>query len=465
MAEVELVIRAERVLIDGEERAASVAVNDGVIVAIAAIEAPWEAATEVSLDEYQVLIPGVVDSHVHVNEPGRAHWEGFATATRAAAAGGVTTFIDMPLHGKPATTTPDALRLKRSIAAKWARVNVGFWGGAVPASLGHLSEMHERGVFGFKAYLAPSGVDDFPYLNKKMLRRALAEIAEFDGLLIVHAEDPWKIHDGARPGPDYAIYEASRPPAAETTAISVVIDGMRETGARVHILHLSSAEALPFIRAAKAEGLPLTVETCPHYLTFDAAHIADGATQFKCCPPIRSEENREALWEALADGTIDFVVSGHSPATVDLKFAGDGDFGQAWGGIAGLEVSLPAVWTGANVRGHSLADVVRWMSSSPARWLGLASKGAIRIGADADLVAFAPEDERVIDAAELLHRNKVSAFDGSVLMGEARATWVGGVQVHGEGAEPIAEGGSPIGKLLTRPWRSAPTVNSLPRPL
>ncbi|NTV39048.1 MAG: allantoinase AllB [Demequinaceae bacterium] len=452
MTEVQLVIRAQRALIDGGERPASVAVADGVVVGIGHPDAPWDAATEVTLDVEQVLIPGIVDTHVHVNEPGRAHWEGFSTATRAAAAGGVTTFIDMPLSARPPTTTPEALALKRSIAAKWARVNVGFWGGAVPSSLGHLSEMHERGVFGFKAFLAPSGVDEFPYLNKKMLRRALAEIAEFDGLLIVHAEDPWKIHDGARPGHDYAAFEASRPPIAETTAITVLIDAMRETGTRAHILHLSTAEALPLIRAAKDEGLPLTVETCPHYLTFDAAHIADGATQFTCCPPIRSEANREALWEALVDGTIDLVSSGHSPATVELKFAGDGDFGRARAGIAGLEVSLPAVWTGASARGHSLADVVRWMSSTPAQWAGLASKGAIRIGADADLVAFAPEDERVIDAAELLHRNKVSAFDGRVLMGNARSTWVGGVLVHGEGAEPIAEGGSPVGKLLTRRW-------------
>ncbi len=295
MTEVELVIRAQRALIDGVERPASVAVADGVIVGIGHPDAPWEAATEVSLDEEQVLIPGIVDTHVHVNEPRRAHWEGFSSATRAAAAGGVTTFIDMPPSAKPPTTTPEALALKRSIAAKWARVNVGFWGGAVPAGLGHLREMHERGVFGFKAFLAPSGVDEFPYLNQKMLRRALAEIAKFDGLLIVHAEDPWKIHDGARPGTDHAAFEASRPPIAEATAIAVAIDGMRELGTRVHILHLSSAESLPLIRAAKAEGLPLTVETCPHYLTFDAAHIADGPTQFKCCPPIRSEENREQL--------------------------------------------------------------------------------------------------------------------------------------------------------------------------
>jgi allantoinase len=451
MAEVDLVIRAARALIDGEERAASVAVADGVITGIGDVDAPWDAATEVALGDEQVLIPGIVDTHVHVNEPGRTHWEGFSTATRAAAAGGVTTFIDMPLNAKPPTTTPEALALKRATAAKWARVNVGFWGGAVPASIGRLREMHDLGVFGFKAFLAPSGVDEFPYLNRRLLKQALAEVASFGGLLIVHAEDPWKIQDGARPGAAYAVFEASRPDVAETTAIEHLLEGMRETGARAHILHLSSAQALPMIRAAKAEGLALTVETCPHYLTFDAAHIADGATQFKCCPPIRSEANREALWEALADGTIDFVASDHSPSTVELKFAGDGDFGKAWGGIAGLEVSLPAVWTGARARGYSLADVVRWMSSSPAAWAGLASKGAIRVGADADLVAFAPDDERVIDATELQHRNRVSAFEGHVLLGAARATWVGGVQVHGEGAEPIAEGGSPVGTLLVRP--------------
>jgi len=449
MPEVELVIRAQRVLIAGEERPASVAVAGGAIVGIGHADAPWDTASETTLGDDEVLIPGIVDTHVHVNEPGRTHWEGFSTATRAAAAGGVTTFIDMPLNAKPPTTTPEALALKRETAAKWLRVNVGFWGGATPASLGHLRELHDLGVFGFKAFLAPSGVEEFPHLNKKMLKRALTEIAEFDGLLIVHAEDPWAIHDKATPGTDYAAFEASRPHVAETTAIEHVIDGMRKAGTRVHILHLSSAEALPMIRAAKAEGLPLTVETCPHYLTFDAALIPDGATQYKCCPPIRSEANREALWEALADGTIDFVASDHSPSTVALKFAGDGDFGEAWGGIAGLEVSLPAVWTGAKERRHSLADVVRWMSSATAAWAGLASKGAIRVGADADLVAFAPQEERVIDAADLTHRNRVSAFDGHVLMGRARATWVGGVLVHGEGAEPISESGSPVGKLLT----------------
>ena len=446
MTEVDLVIRAERAIIDGEERAASVAVADGVIVGIGHVNAPWETATEVTLGDDEVLIPGIVDTHVHVNEPGRTHWEGFATATRAAAAGGVTTIIDMPLNSIPPTTTPAALAVKRAAAAGAAHVNVGFWGGAVPENLGHLSELQEEGVFGFKCFLAPSGVDEFPHLNRRQLHAALEEIEEIDGLLIVHAEDPWKLDDISNPGESYAAFAATRPDAAEVSAIEAVIDAVRETGARAHILHLSSSAALPAIRAAKAEYLPITVETCPHYLSFDAQHIPDGATQYKCCPPIRGGENREYLWEALTDGTIDFVASDHSPSTVALKFAGDGDFKQAWGGIAGLELSLAAVWTGAWARGMALTDVVRWMSESTAAWAGLESKGGIRLGADADLVAFAPDEERIIDAHDLAHRNPVTAFEGHALRGAAHTTWVGGVVAHGAGASP-----KPVGKLLSRP--------------
>lgn len=449
-AQVDLAIRAPRAIIDGGERPASVAVAAGVIVGVGDVDDAWEAASEVTLDRDQVLMPGIVDTHVHVNEPGRTHWEGFATATRAAAAGGVTTFIDMPLNSIPATTTPDALARKRASATPHARVNVGFWGGAVPASLGNLGALHDAGVFGFKAFMAPSGVDEFPHLNRKNLLRALAEVAELGSVLLVHAEDPWKLHGAAKPGAEYAAFEATRPDAAEVTAITTLIAGVRSTRARAHILHLSSAQALPLILEAKREGLPLTVETCPHYLTFDAEHIPDGATQYKCCPPIRSAANRELLWEALADGTIDFVASDHSPATPELKFAGDGDFAQAWGGVSGLEVSLPAVWTAARERGHTLADVVRWMSGATSAWAGLESKGAIRVGGDADLVAFAPDDERVIDAADLKHRNPVSAYDGHVLMGAARTTWVGGVMVFGEGASA-----APVGQLLARPGTGA----------
>lgn len=445
MTDIDLVIRAPRAVVDGAETAASVAISGGTIVGLGPVDAPWDAATERVLADDEVLIPGIVDTHVHVNEPGRTEWEGFASATAAAAAGGVTTIIDMPLNSIPPTATLDALELKRSVAAPKARVDVGFWGGAIPSSLGHLRDLHDAGVFGFKCFLAPSGVDEYPELDAVQLRSAMEEIASFGGRLIVHAEDPRHLHEDA-PGTDPVAFAATRPDAAEVDAIASIIAGVRATGVRAHILHLSSAAALPAIRAAKAEGLPLTVETCPHYLTFDAAHIPAGGTQYKCCPPIRDEANREALWAALFDGTIDIVASDHSPATADLKLAGEGDFALAWGGIAGLEVSLSAIWTGASARGRSLADVVGWMSVATAAWAGLEAKGGIAVGKDADLVAFAPDAERVIHAGELHHKNAVTAFDGHTLRGVARTTWLRGTAVHGEGAS-----GDPAGRLLTRP--------------
>jgi len=442
MTDLDLIIRAEGAVIDGMVGAACVGISGGVIEVIAPRDAPLRAAREVTLAADEVLMPGVVDTHVHVNEPGRTQWEGYDTATRAAAAGGVTTLFDMPLNSIPPTTTPEALALKRSIAAGKLRVNVGFWGGAIPASLGHLRELHDEGVFGFKSFLAPSGVDEFPHLTRAQLFEALAEVGSFGGLLIVHAEDPGRLEEAANAGGrDYADFVASRPDAAETIAIGAVISGVRETGARAHILHLSSAAALPEIREAKADGLPLTVETCPHYLTFDAEHIPDGGTQFKCCPPIRSEANREALWDALADGTIDFVASDHSPATAELKLGHDGDFGLAWGGIAGLQVSLAAVWTGARARGYGIADVADWMCETPAMWAGLDAKGDIRVGADADLIAFAPERPWHVSAAALAHRNPVSAFDGSDLVGVVTRTWIAG-EAWGEDTR---------GALLNRP--------------
>jgi allantoinase len=446
MSTVDLVVRANRAIIKGREHAASVAISAGTIVGIGALDDLWDAAAEVRLASDEVLMPGVVDTHVHVNEPGRTPWEGFATATKAAAAGGVTTIIDMPLNSIPPTTSRQALELKRAAAAPQVTVDVGFWGGAIPESLGHLAELHDHGVFGFKCFLAPSGVDEFPHLNRAQLLSALTEVAGFGGRLIVHAEDPLVLEASANAGGvDYADFVASRPDSAETDAIAAVIDGVRATGARAHILHLSSAAALPQIRRAKADGLPITVETCPHYLTFDAAHIPDGATQYKCCPPIRSQVNREELWGALADGTIDFVASDHSPATADVKYAGSGDFGVAWGGIAGLQVSLSAVWTGAKARGYSLGDVAGWMSGKTARWAGLTTKGGIRVGNDADLVAFAPDAAFTVSAASLEHKNPVSAFDGHQLVGLARTTWLRGAVVHGEGASVV-----PLGQLIAR---------------
>lgn len=430
------VVRGMAVLPEGV-REVEVAVTDGRIRAIAPVgehRLHGERETDLATDE--VLLPGLVDTHVHVNDPGRSEWEGFGTATRAAAAGGVTTILDMPLNSIPPTIDTDALALKRSVAQGAVAVDVGFWGGAVPQNLGRLRELHQEGVFGFKCFLAPSGVDEFEHLDTAGLHRALAEVAAFNGLLLVHAEDPAVLgaHAGVG-GRDYAGFVASRPPQSEVDAIRCVVDGVRRTGARAHILHLSSAAALPLLRAARAEGLPITVETCPHYLVFTAETIPDGATVYKCCPPIRDSANRDALWAGLLAGDIDLVVSDHSPSTRELKLAGDGDFSLAWGGIAGLQVGLAAVWTEARRRGVGLDAVVRWMAAAPAALAGLAAKGAIRVGADADLVVLAPDEPWSVRAADLEHRNKISAYDGAPLHGVVRGAWLRGQQVHPAAAD------------------------------
>ncbi|WP_084105561.1 allantoinase AllB [Demequina sp. NBRC 110056] len=442
MSDFDLVIRADRVLIGGRWRGHAIGVKDGVITRIGPRHAEWSAREIVSIPSDQVLIPGVVDTHVHVNEPGRTSWEGFASATRAAAAGGVTTIIDMPLNSIPPTTTVEALEAKRSVAASQASVDVGFWGGAIPASLGALRPLHDEGVFGFKAFLSPSGVDEFPHLSAAQLREALAETGQFGGVVIIHAEDPDRLEPFSG-GRYYEDFLASRPDASETSAIATIISALRATGGRAHILHLSSAKALNAIRGAKAEGLHLTVETCPHYLVLDAGTIDDGATQFKCCPPVRDSANREALWDALLDGTIDFVASDHSPATAELKL--DGDFGRAWGGISGLQVMLAAIANGAREREIPLATALSWLTEKPAAFAGLENKGTIREGARADLVAFAPDRAWTVDPSALEHRNPVSAFGGRTLTGQAVHTWVGGKQAH-----PHIDEEPPPGTLLRR---------------
>jgi allantoinase len=438
----ELVIRG-RTLVGGSFRAAEVQVVEGRVAAIGEPGSALTAHTIVELASDELLIPGLVDTHMHINEPGRTEWEGFDTATRAAAAGGVTTLIDMPLNSIPPTTTPSNLAMKRAAAEGAVRVDVGFWGGAVPDNLGHLRELHEAGVFGFKAFLAPSGVDEFGHLDGRQLEAALEELAGFGGRLLVHAEDPTVLHAHENQGgPSYAAFLASRPPEAELVAIRRVIEGVRRTGTPAHILHLSSAASVPELRAARAEGLPITVETCPHYLAIASESIPDGGTQYKCAPPIRDEANCDALWRALLNGDIDQIVTDHSPSTPALKFAGDGDFARAWGGIAGLQLGLTAVWTAAAARGIPLELVLGWMAEAPARMVKLHDRGVIRVGARADLAVFAPDARRTVHAAELLHKNPVSAFDGAELRGIVRRSWLAG--------SPIDLDGTPTGKLLTR---------------
>ncbi len=443
----DVVFRAPRLIGPQGESSGAVGIRDGRVVAIESLDAQLDTGRVVDLADDEVLLPGLVDTHVHVNDPGRAEWEGFATATRAAAAGGITTLVDMPLNSLPPTIDVDALEIKRKAARDQVHIDVGFWGGAVHGNLDKLRGLHEAGVYGFKCFLLHSGVDEFPPVNPDELADALRELAGVDAMMIVHAEDSDAIeHAPTAHGENYRDFLASRPRGAENMAIAQVIELARRSGARVHILHLSSSDALPMIASARADGVRVTVETCPHYLSFTSEEIPDGGTQYKCCPPIREAANRELLWRGLADGTIDCIVSDHSPCTPDLKRFDIGDFGVAWGGVSSLQLGLSAVWSQARLRGFGLTDVVRWMAQKPAEQVGMRRKGSIAVGNDADLCVFAPDDAFVVDVQRLHHRNPVSPYHGRALSGVVRSTWLRGRQIAGSGAESVA----PQGKLLSR---------------
>lgn len=429
-------IRSHRVVLPDGVQAASLDIRDG---RIAAIE-PYDRTADVDAGEKYVL-PGLVDIHVHINEPGRTEWEGFATATRAAAAGGYTTLVDMPLNNLPATTTVKNLRAKRSAARRQCMVDYGFWGGVVADNQEHVAALAEAGVLGYKCFLVHPGIDGFTMVNRCQLEIAIPGVAASGLPLLTHAELPGPIEEASRnlhaarcDWKRYSTYLASRPDAAEVEAIRMMIDLSHKHQLRVHIVHLSSVEALPDLRAARAKGLPVTVETCPHYLHFAAEDIADGATLFKCAPPIRARANRERLWQALADGDIDLIATDHSPCLPEMKTRGDGSFLEAWGGIASLQVALPVVWTEARRRGIPLEQVARWMSERPAKVAGLDHrKGAIRVGLDADLVVFDPEAKQQVDAARLEHRHAITPYAGETLEGVVEMTFVRGGKVYDRG--------------------------------
>jgi allantoinase len=422
---------SRRVVTPEGERAAAVVVDGEKIVEVTAIERV-PAAAEVRDFGGAAILPGLMDSHVHINEPGRTEWEGFETATRAAAAGGYTMLVDMPLNCIPSTSDVAALALKRAAAVGKCRVDWGAWGSVVADNQDHIEPLAAAGVLGFKCFLIHPGTAEFTMVTEEQLREALPRVVRTGLPLLVHAELAGPVDRATEELANadwrsYATYLKSRPDEAELSAIRMLLGLCREFGFRLHIVHLATEQALDMLREARADGLPVTVETCPHYLHFAAEEIPDGSTLLKCAPPIRSRENRERLWQALREGVIDLVVTDHSPCPPALKELASGDFKKAWGGIASLSVALPVMWTDASSRGFALGDIARWMSEAPAKLAGCdARKGKIAAGMDADFVVFDPEAEFTVSADRLHYRHPVSAYMGEKLRGVVKATYVRG---------------------------------------
>uniref|UniRef100_A0A6I8R1Y0 allantoinase n=1 Tax=Xenopus tropicalis TaxID=8364 RepID=A0A6I8R1Y0_XENTR len=441
------IVRSRRVVTGNTISPADIIIKDGKIVGIQ----PWgkQSITVGSqlLDAGDlVVMPGIIDPHVHVNEPGRTDWEGYSTATRAAAAGGITTIVDMPLNSLPPTTSVSNFLTKLKAAEGQCFVDVAFWGGVIPGNQLELVPMLHAGVAGFKCFLISSGVPEFPHVSLMDLHSAMSELQGTNSVLLFHAEfdDPSRAPTNGDPM-QYETFLASRPPHMEVAAVEAVANLCLQYKVRCHIVHLSSAMALPIIRKAKKAGAPLTVETTHHYLTLSAEKIPPGATYFKCCPPVREHSNKEALWNALLQGHIDMVVSDHSPCTPDLKLLQDGDFLKAWGGICSLQLGLSLFWSSARSRGFSLLDIPRLLSSNPAKLSSLdGRKGAIKPGYDADLVIWDPDKEYQVHEASLHHKNKLTPYLGFQLCGETEATIVGGILVYYKGRHCPVPAGKPL---------------------
>ena len=443
----DLIIRGQRVVLPETVAPRSVHIREERIVFVGDYDDVVAGCEVVDASEDSVVMPGLVDTHVHINAPGRTEWEGFRSATLAAAAGGVTTLVDMPLNSIPPTTTLAGFKTKLETARDECFVDVGFWGGVVPGNTAELAPMFAAGLVGFKCFLVPSGVDEFEHVTEEDLREAMPELTRLGALLIVHAELPQSIRTDGVEGADYRSFLDSRPRVAENEAVELMIRLSREFETRVHIVHLSSADAIPVLREAQAAGVKITAETCPHYLHFAAEEVPAGATEFKCCPPIRERDNREELWDGLKDGTIGLIVSDHSPCPGEMKLRASGDFIKAWGGIASLQLRLPVVWTEARRRGFSLLDVTRWLCANPARQVSFEPrKGSIAVGCDADLVIWKPDEQFTVSATALHHRHKLTPYAGEALSGVVQQTFLGGQKIY-DGGQFID---LPLGHMLLR---------------
>jgi allantoinase len=429
---------SQRIVTPDGIRPGAILVRDGKIIGIASPNSN-EVPSDATVLDFgdSAILPGLVDSHVHINDPGRSDWEGFNTATRAAAAGGYTTLVDMPLNCLPPTATVAALAAKRQAARDRCWVDWLAWGGVVSDNVADIEALAAAGVPGFKCFLIDPGIDGFTMVTEAELRAALPHVARTGLPLLVHAELPDPVEAATNHLNDadwsrYSTYLQSRPEEAELAAVRLLLSLCREYKFRLHIVHLSASHALAELRAARAEGLPVTVETCPHYLHFCAGEIPDRETLYKCAPPIRSRDNRETLWQGLKDGIIDLVATDHSPCPPAMKRLDEGSFKTAWGGISSLSLALPVMWTEASRRGYNLVDVARWMAEAPARLAGCNSrKGRIAKGCDADLVIFDSEAEFVTTVAHLHYRHPLSPYLGETLRGVVKATYLRGQLVFG----------------------------------
>ncbi len=429
---IDAAISSNRIIVSGDCRKGIVLIGNGKIVDI--VHEMLDGDFEITDVGDNVLMAGLVDTHVHINEPGRTEWEGFDTATKASLAGGITTLVDMPLNASPVTTTANAFDIKMQAAKNQLHTNCGFWGGVVPNNFSDIEPLIQKGVLGFKAFLTHSGIDEFPNVTEADLRKAMPIIAKYNFPLLVHCEldTPIVEQDANIDNKVYANYLASRPKSWEDNAIAMMIKLCEEFNCKTHIVHLSSSTSIAQIEMAKQKGLPITVETGQHYLYFNAEDIEDGKTEFKCAPPIREKENNEQLWQALKNGLIDFVATDHSPAPPNLKEIQSGNFMKAWGGISSIQYALPVLWTGALKHNCTITDMAKWLCEKPSLLPNLKNKGKLEKGYDADFVVWNPEEKFIVTENNMYHKHKITPYLNEELYGVVKQTWLAGKKVYNE---------------------------------